>query len=100
MYCFVVCVRVGKKGGLRHRRRTLHCSLSSGRAAAVTATAGCVLSSAQLNTLEKVLAVRSQRPVQAERSVFAGRVPGADIRRSDINPQAEIYISRAMEQGR
>src|SRR5277367_704573 len=30
-YCFVVCVRVGKKGGLRHRRaKTLHYSLSSG----------------------------------------------------------------------
>ena len=43
-------------------------------AAAVAATAGCVLSSAQLNTLEKVSAVRSQRPVQAERSVFAGRL--------------------------
>jgi hypothetical protein len=39
----------------------------------LTTTAGCVLSSAQLNTLEKVSAVRSQRPVQAERSVFAGR---------------------------
>ena len=33
----------------------------------------CVLSSAQLNTLERVSAVRSQRPVQAEKSVFAGR---------------------------
>jgi hypothetical protein len=43
----------------------------------LTTTAGCVLSSAQLNTLEKVSAVRSQRPVQAERSVFAG-LPGTD----------------------
>jgi hypothetical protein len=54
--------------------KTLHCSLSS---------AGCVLFSAQLNTLEKVSAVRSQRPVQAERSVFAGRVLGTNIRRHD-----------------
>jgi hypothetical protein len=45
----------------------------------LTTTAGCVLSSAQLNTLEKVSAVRSQRPVQAERSVFAGRGRGDTI---------------------
>ena len=66
-------MRVGKKG-LRHRRRENSALLSQlQHAAAMTATAGCVLSSAQLNTLEKVSAVRSQRPVQAERSVFAGR---------------------------
>jgi hypothetical protein len=29
MYCLVVCVRVGKKGGLRYCRREKHCSLSS-----------------------------------------------------------------------
>jgi hypothetical protein len=46
-YCFVVCVRVGKKGGLRHCRRENSALLSQLRhAAAVTATAGCVLSSA------------------------------------------------------
>jgi hypothetical protein len=73
MYCLVVCVRVGKKGGLRYCRRENSALLSQlQHVAAVTATAGCVLSSAQLNTLEKVSAVRSQRPVQAERSVFAG----------------------------
>jgi hypothetical protein len=46
-YCFVVCVRVGKKGGLRHRRCENSTLLSQLRhAATMTATASCVLSSA------------------------------------------------------
>jgi hypothetical protein len=95
MCCLVVCVHVGKKGGLRYRRRENSALLSQlQRAAAVTATVGCVLSSAQLNTLEKVSAVRSQRPVQAERSVFAGRARRR-YSASQLNPQAEVYISRA-----
>jgi hypothetical protein len=82
MYCLVVCVRVRKKGGVEASSSLrLHRSPSS----SMPATAGCVLSSAQLNTLKKVSAVRSQRPVQAERSVFAG-LPNADFCRTYPNP--------------
>ena len=80
MYCLVVCVRVGKKGGVEVSSSRPHCSPSS----SMPATAGCVLSSAQLNTLEKVSAVRSQRPVQAERSVFAGLCSADSFRMCQI----------------
>jgi hypothetical protein len=58
----------------------------------VTATAGCVLSSAQLNTLEKVSAVRSQRPVQADPSSLA--VSGADVNRCHLilRQQSKFYV--------
>jgi len=66
-----------KERGLRYCCRENSAPLSKLRlAAAATATAGCVLSSAQLNTFRgpsEVSAVRSQRRVQAEKSVFAGR---------------------------
>jgi hypothetical protein len=69
MYCLVVYVHVGKKGRVEASSSSrLYRFLSS----SMLATASCVLSLAQLNTLKKVSAVRSQRSIQAERSVFAG----------------------------